>query len=233
MTGTAIDVQGEAELAEREVVFDLLRSLEQEGNATAVALTITDPDLSYETWEALGRFFGSLDKRSRWYIGDWLILGEELFGEEAAQAIEDTQKTRYDEAERVTGLDHGTMMNVRSICKNVARDTRRKELGFWIHAEVAPLDAAEQSVWLERAIEHGWTRRELRDAITLAKNPPVDDDADDSPGEGDDPPPTLSISERIERAARLVYTQGQTTSTGDIIVPRQFWSQLAEALGEE
>lgn len=209
--------------------IQLLLALEVEGKADETGLNLTDPDMPYETWEALGRFLGSIDRRSRWYIGDWLNFGEAVYGEKAAQGVESTTADRYSEAERVTGLDHGTLMNIRSVCGRVAKSRRRKELGFWIHAEVAKLSPEEQTEWLQRAIDEGWTRNQLREAIDAAKGeqkllPP------DSGGGGGEP--GLTIGERIEHAARLVYAQAQETSDG-YIVPPEPWAQLREALGEE
>lgn len=211
--------------------IQLILDLEAEGKADEVSLTLTDPDMPYDTWEALGRFLGSIDRRSRWYVGDWLNFGEAIYGEAAAQGVDDTTKTRYSEAERVTGLDHGTLMNIRSVCAKVARARRRTELGFWIHAEVAPLEPEEQVQWLQKAIDEGWTRSELRDAIKTAKAPALDP-ADPEP----DPAPTgegLSIGERIEAAARNVWQQSQSTSDGSFVVPPEPMAQLKAALGVE
>jgi hypothetical protein len=210
--------------------IQLLLDLEVAGNADEVSLTLTDPEMKYGVWEALGRFLGSLDRRSRWYIGDWLNFGEAVFGEEAAQGVDDTTKTRYSEAERVTGLDHGTLMNIRSVCGKVAKSRRRKELGFWIHAEVAPLEPDEQTAWLQKAIDEGWTRGDLRDAIRAEKNPAADDDtADDTSGVGEG----LSICERVEEAARRVFHQAQSTTDGSFLVPAEPMASLRAALGEE
>lgn len=215
--------------AERGAI-QLLLELEQEGKADEVSLTITDVDLPYETWEALGRFLGSIDRRSRWYVGDWLNFGEAIYGQEAAQGVEDTQANRYDEAERVTGLDHGTLMNVASICGRIARSRRRKELGFWIHAEVAALEPDEQVEWLEIAVQEGLKRNELRDRIRDSKRPPAPEEPEPEPQEGE---PVMTRAEIVEQAARRVYHQGQPTSEGGALVPAEPWAQLASALGEE
>lgn len=219
------------ELVKADKGVQLLIELEKEGKCDEVSLTLTDPDMTYDAWEALGRFLGSIDRRARWYIGDWLNFGEALYGEEAAQGVEATTADRYSQAERVTGLDHGTLMNIRSVCSKVPRRNRRPELGFWIHSEVAKLDVDEQPKWLDKAIKKSWTKNDLRDAVRTAKR------GKDSEGDGAEDAlaaePPLSLSDRIEAAARLVYGQSQNNSDGDFIVPASAMAQLREALGEE
>lgn len=229
-TAGAIDVALEAvgaDLEVRQAAIQLLLELEAAGAADAVSLTLTDRDMPYQRWEDLGRFLGELDRRSRWYLGDWLNFGEEVYGEDSAQGTDSTLKERYDLAERVTGLDHGTLINIRTVCGKVARSRRRRELGFWIHSEVTALEADEQVEWLQRAIDEGWGKAELRAAIKEAKNPAAPSDP------GPAPEPGLSLAERIENAARLVYHQSQPDSDGNYIVPPEPMAQLAAALGEE
>lgn len=207
----------------------LLVELESTGAADEVSLTLTDMDMPYERWESLGRFFGSLDRRIRWYIGDWLNFGEAIYGEQSAQAVEATVADRYDVAERITGLDHGTMMNIRSVCGRVARSRRRVELGFWIHAEVAALEADEQDAWLQRAVDEGLSKSDLRAAIRETKGLAKGKEPAE-PAEGGD---GLTPADRIEHAARLVYQTGQPTTEGDVLVSAEVWAQLGAALGEE
>lgn len=212
-------------------VMQLMLDLSRAGAIDEVSLTLTDPEMKFEEWEAVGRFLGSIDRACRWWVGDWLNFGEALYGEEASQAVESTPAERYDEAERVTGLDRQTLMNVSSICRRVARSRRRTELGFWIHGEVAALEPEEQALWLDKAVGEGWHRSELRSAIRAAKNPTTnDDEAHNGAGPGGSP---LKPWERLEAAARNVWTQGQPTSDGSVLVPAEAWAQLRAALGEE
>jgi hypothetical protein len=216
------------EIAEDKAVVQLVLDLEGAGALTPTSLTLTDPDLPYEKWESLGRLFGRIDRASRWWIGDWIIFGEALYGEEAAQAVESSVSERYDEMHRVTGLDPGTLMNISSVCRKVAKSRRMVELPFSIHAEVAKLDPDDQTRWLKRCLEEGWSRSELREAIAreLAGEPePELADQDDDGGR-------LTLGEQIEQAARIVWQTGQPTSDGSALVPSESWSQLGSALGE-
>lgn len=221
-----------ATTTDRAEAMELLISLERTGHADAVSLVLDDPDMTYERWQSLGRLLGSVDRRVNWYIGDWLNHGEALFGETYAQGVEATTAERYSEAERITGKDHGTLMNIASICGRVARERRKEELGFWIHADVASLDAEDQTRWLDRALAEALTSRQLRELIRDEKNPPPLEAATETSSSEGDTVPGLSIGEQIEAAARRVYHQGQQTA-GGILVPDEAWAALRSALGEE
>lgn len=233
-TGTALAKKPPTELEEAQGAIQLLLALEKEGKADEVSLQLTDPDMPVEQWVALGRLLGSIDRRSRWYIGDWINFGSDIYGDDGAtqHGVESTQRERYDEAERITGLDHATLLNVSSICRRVARSRRRKELGFWVHAEVAALEPTEQKKWLGKAVKEGLSRSSLRDAIRLEKDPPADDD-DGGFGDGPLEGGGLSIGERIEAAARNILASAQATPRHTYEVPAEQIAQLREALGEE
>lgn len=197
----------------------------------ATGLELTNPELDYEGWENIGRAVSFVGTAWQWWIGDWVNLGEELFGEEAAQAVEHNTSARYSKAEAITGVDHGRMMNIASVCRKIARSRRRSELSFSHHEAVSALEPEEQTEWLSRCIEEEWTREELRQAIRDTKNPPEPED--DDGGAGGDGANRATVSERIEEAARLVFHQAQSTSDGTYLVPPEPMKQLAAALGEE
>ncbi len=207
---------------------ELIVQLERDGALTPIGLNLTGRDMSYEHWEALGRLLGTIDRASRWWIGDFLNFGEEIFPEEYAQGVESSVAERYSEAERITGLDPQTLMNIRSICGRVPVSRRRVELGFWIHAEVAPLEPDEQVSWLQTAIDKSWTRATLRDAIRETKNPsqPVDPAP---PREGT----FVSPHEQLQKAARTVWGLCEPHPGGGYLVPAEAMSQLVSALGED
>lgn len=216
---------------EDKSTLQLVIDLHEAGAVTPVSLELTDPEMPLESWLNLGRLFGQLHRSINWYLGDWINFGEDLYGEESGQGI-DTIQERYKEAERITGLDHGTLLNISSICRKVAKARRCEPLGFWIHAEVAPLEPEEQTEWLNTAKEASWNRSQLRAAIKEAKNPAPDPDPDPEPGSavGED---GLTLSERLEHAARLVYQTWQPTNDGSFLVPPESAAQLVAALGEE
>lgn len=208
--------------AATQLAFDLGARLESTG------LELTNLDLTYEEWENIGRCIGFVGNAWQWWVGDWINFGDKLFGEDAAQAIDDRQ-TRYDVARRITGgIPQNTLSNIASICSRVAKSRRRPELTFYQHEPVAALDPEEQTQWLDRAIAEQWSREDLRSAIRDA-GAPADPPSNDPPAA----PGGVSVSERIEQAARMVWSQAQRASdkTG-FFVPPEPMRQLGAALGE-
>lgn len=202
---------------------------------TPTGLELTDPELPLTQWMQIGRMVGYMHRSVNWWIGDWINKGEALYGQEAYQGIESTVSERYNEAERVTGIAHDTLLHIASICGRVLRSNRRAELGFWIHAEVAKLDPEQQAEWLARAVEEGWRREDLRKAMRDAGRKELFDDDGGSGGDGTsdgDDWDKLSRTERIEQAARRVFHQGVVRGA-EARVPLEPWHMLASSLGEE
>lgn len=140
----------------------LLADLERSGMVTERALLITDPDLPFEQWEALGGFFGEAKTRLSFYLGDWLNFGEGLYGERFAQALS------------ATGYVERTLYNYSSVCKRVPARRRSKDPDygtFGHHDAVAALSPQEQTFWLREAVKKQLSVRDLRDAIRRATNP--------------------------------------------------------------
>lgn len=226
--------------------IELLVALEKAGALDEVSLTLTDPTMVYDRWEDLGRFLGNIDRRSRWWVGDWMNFGEAVYGEQAAQGVDVTTKDRYNEAERVTGLDRQTLMNIRSVCGRVPKERRRKELGFWIHAEVAALEPDEQIWWLQHAITEGLSRQKLRQAIRASKGLPAPEqtpepeaaDPELAEGDGGDAGENVPESdyfrhvEHVAAVAQNIVQSWQPTSDGSYLVPADVAEQLVAALGE-
>lgn len=131
----------------------LLAQLEAAGALSSVGLKLTDPNLDFSTFEAIGALLGEMRKRLQWAIGDFVLLGERLFGERSYQAFENLNISEE-------GLREYTR-----VAEKVPRSRRRKELPWSTHRAVASLDPPEQKMWLKTAVDQRLSHHELRAAL--------------------------------------------------------------------
>jgi len=110
-------------------------------------------DLSLEAWCRLGGIILAVSESSAWWIGDWLIFGEEHYGD------------RYRRAMRETNLDYQTLRNYAWVARKFMPSRRRDTLTFQHHMEVAALPEPEQDHWLDFAVRLGWSKNELRKQV--------------------------------------------------------------------
>ena len=100
----------------------------------------------------------SVHCRAMFMLGDALNFGESAFGEEFAQAIEDTRVHM--------GVSNKTILNVAAICKKIAPDIRRVDtVTLAIHDAVARLQPAEQDELLKKAENDKWTLKDAKAEI--------------------------------------------------------------------
>lgn len=114
--------------------------------------------IPFDVWEALTTGLITAEGSSQWLIGDCLLHGRQVFGEDYAQAIDVSKLKRTDES---------TVRGYLWVSEHVPPVLRRTKLRWYHHKEVAKLSHPEQKAWLERAEELGWTVRELRANIRL------------------------------------------------------------------
>lgn len=136
---------------------------------TPTALVFT-AEPSYEEWDWMGKQLQHTYQCFGWWIGDWLLGGEALFGDRYLQAI------------HLTGNALQTLRNKQWVCRKIPPKRRRADLSFSHHAAVAGKDEKEQEHWLDMAEREDWTCEELRDAIKGLPfdEPPVEDVADEA-----------------------------------------------------
>jgi hypothetical protein len=96
-------------------------------------------DLSLSAWSDAGRRLGVIGRGIGWWVGDWLLYGNQHFGE------------RYRRARQITGYDVQTLMNMVYVASRFEPSRRRPDLSFSHHAELAALARADQDRWLDRA----------------------------------------------------------------------------------
>lgn len=108
--------------------------------------------------EGVGDFIQQSHRSSGFWLADWLRYGETRadWGDRLSQAVDST------------GLTEKTLKNVRAVGA-IDPSRRRDELELGYHARVAALSPDEQSAWLSKAIDHGWTVRELGLEIRAAR----------------------------------------------------------------
>jgi hypothetical protein len=131
----------------------LLVELEKAGAISEVGLHLSRPDLTYDEFEAICVLLGRMHEAVRFAIGDLIILGEQLYKEQAYQALE-----------RLNLSEKGRLEYVR-VAEKVARSVRRKDLSWSHHRAVAALPPKEQRQWLREASQKGLSHHELREAL--------------------------------------------------------------------
>ena len=95
-----------------------------------------------------------LKTAGNWVLGDYFAWGEYLFD------------LTYDQMAEITGLKSETIEVYASICRNVRKLIRINSLSFAHHRLVAAMPEPEQIDWLQKAVEGGWSVREMRRQIT-------------------------------------------------------------------
>jgi hypothetical protein len=106
--------------------------------------------LTYDAWVNVGKRIARISDASAWWLGDWVVYGEQSYG------------SRYRIALRATALDYQTLRNYAWVARAFEPLRRREDISFQHHAEVAALPEADQDLWLERAARLRWSRNELR-----------------------------------------------------------------------
>lgn len=137
----------------REDGWSLALELSRNGALRTTGLFLSDPNISYEQFEALGFMLGRLHQSLRFAIGDWLLLGEALFPALVYQAADGL------------GMSEEGMREYVRVSQAVPRSTRRKRLSWSHHRAVAALEPPAQKTWLRRAEEERLSHHALRDAL--------------------------------------------------------------------
>ena len=84
------------------------------------------PDgMSFDSWRELGCRVALVANCSAWWLGDWLLYGEQAYGDHYEQAIADTS------------LGYQTLRNYAWVARKFPMSRRRDTLSFGHHAEVA------------------------------------------------------------------------------------------------
>jgi Protein of unknown function (DUF1778) len=125
------------------------RGLREYARTTANSMELRD-QLPFSAWLDIGQRVGRIANGSAWWLGDWVLYGEQAYGK------------RYKAALEVTHLDYQTLRNYAWVARAIEPRRRRAALSFQHHAEVAALPETDQDLWLSRAERDRWSRNELR-----------------------------------------------------------------------
>jgi hypothetical protein len=117
--------------------------------------------LAYADWRRIGTQISLISNASSWWLGDWLIYGQERYPD------------RYRIAVSETSLDYGTLRNYAWVARKFPMSRRRDSLSFQHHVEVASLAEADQDIWLERAVRFKWSKAELRKRLRAGAEPQI------------------------------------------------------------
>lgn len=109
-----------------------------------------DPDCTYKEW---ARVINQLDAFAygatvrdclmKWYIGDAINAGEELFGEKASQIFGPEQHWTM-----------GYINNIRYVCRNVPKDLRTLKINHWqFWTLMASMQREDQEFMINKALE--------------------------------------------------------------------------------
>ena len=105
--------------------------------------------LTWERWVEIGQSLGSTVKNLPWAVGDWLVLGEDAFGERAAQHLQDV------------GMAVERLSNYAWVSRAFPPTTRVEGLTWTHHRYIAKLNEDERSFWLRRSLEENLSTGEL------------------------------------------------------------------------
>jgi hypothetical protein len=111
--------------------------------------------LSYDQWRDTGLAYARLGKAVQWWLGDWLVYGDQAFGELYAQAASET------------GYSEESLRGFQWVSGMIEPRHRNKNLSWSHHQVAAGQDEPEK--WLNLAETAGWSVRELREAIKPPK----------------------------------------------------------------
>ena len=109
-------------------------------------------DLDKEAWLSVGRSLREISSGIMRWLGDWIRFANEKWGE------------KYDEAISL-GFAYQTALNAVSVAKKFQFSRRRENLSWGHHEAVACLEEPFADGFLDDAITHKWSQKELRKQV--------------------------------------------------------------------
>lgn len=117
-----------------------------------------DNSMTYEQWAVVGGSLLDMANSISWWLGDWWLQGEAMYGESCAQEAPTNMRTL------------STMTNAAAVCERIPPERRVDGVSYSVHAEVAYMsDQGKADEFLQRASAEGWTVLQTREAKRLWK----------------------------------------------------------------
>jgi hypothetical protein len=127
-----------------------LALLDNKFDLTPISLRFSG-DMPIEEWIEYGKTLDRVEGAIQWWIGDYLMLSDKIYGETYAQAVDESQAH--------------TWKNYKWVASKVDMFTRVESLSWSHHQTIASLSFREQGRWLFEAEKNEWSVKELRAAI--------------------------------------------------------------------
>lgn len=160
-------------MSEKEQIQTPVEAVERGGvTYSPVGLQLRD-GMTFEEWDSIGDQIAVMHQASPWWIGDWYLAGDRLFGEAASQARAISDKA----AAHGRQLSPATVIDYSSLCRRFPLEARIAELSFTHHAVVRALPDERAQQLLTQAKEEGFSvaalKRALNEASAGAEPKPV------------------------------------------------------------
>jgi hypothetical protein len=149
-------------------------------SASPVAWTPSQ-ELDANEWASAGRRIGAVGRCVQWLLGDWIVYGNEKFGE------------RYSRASKITGYDSQTLMNMVYVASRFPISRRRENLSWSHHEALSALEPDEQDSWLDQTAEHRWSVSDLRTMLRLSRRRRLAEGVEDEEAKTEEPPQAPTV----------------------------------------
>lgn len=130
-------------------MLEELEALKEYFDITETGIEPVGDDTPIPAIEALGYALRLLSRdQMRWWVGDWAIIANSKGPGTYEILAEKIWDGHY---------EGSSIETIAYVCRNVPGEVRRKELSFWFHKVVAPLngDPEKQAEYLEVAVNQG------------------------------------------------------------------------------
>ena len=132
-----------------------------------------DAELTADEWRALAEPIGQVACAIGFIVGDWLVYGLGLFGNEGFPERR-VDPLSYEIAIAATGLDRSTLQNYAYVSRSIPYSRRTEKLSWEHHRLLAKLPGNDQERWIKLCVaedEAGrrMSTRRLRKSLSLGR----------------------------------------------------------------